>query len=236
MLLMGNTRRVRYTHRLAECGPLTSVQGMSRPLLLPFVADLDYGTGYTYGIRLDVNELGAVGLRALEVRAQGSAADVTGTTLRGIRINELVLDAMRVLADASREADEWGAPSAGGETTSITDPPAWIRERQALSLIEDAFPDLLVDDTGRLRASPEEVAEMRRHGPSSDFTASRVGALYRLASESGTAPVRFLADVLDIPQSTSSHWVKIARAAGVIAPTTRRPRAGQAHAGTHGDD
>lgn len=86
------------------------------------------------------------------------------------------------------------------------------------------FPPLYQKEDGTYYVEEGYTDRLRAAGPSSDETTRAVGWLYKFATKQGVPPVGFIQRTLAVPNATASHWVKLARQAGMVPASTRRPR------------
>lgn len=206
-------------------GPLQTLDGVG-VVPVPAVVDVDYRAGYVYRVRYDVGPGGTYGVRALTVSADGESADVSSTTLRGVRIAELEAHVMEYLRGASGDYTTFGrlVPQ------TITRWPAgavdkWFRE----ALRDTPWHSDPFTLTGELDTRDRE--RLRKLGPSDTLTSSLVAELYRFAESHREPPVDFIAAKVGLPKRTAMHWVKVARDRGALEPSRRRPRVGEAGRG-----
>jgi hypothetical protein len=213
---------------LDQCGPLRAVPGIPYEVPVPSVLDLDYRTGHPLRVRMDLGPGGGFGLRALTFTAAAEADDVSGQTLRAARISETVAHVHRYLRNAERDYRHLGVLTGTTLTVPKTWDPAQARRRR---LNATNVPGMVLTPAG-FKIDPKHREQLRRLGPSSVEVASTVATLYRTAAEAGRAPVDFVAQMLELPKRTASHWVKLAREAGALEVSTRR----SANRGHDGDD
>jgi hypothetical protein len=76
-------------------------------------------------------------------------------------------------------------------------------------------------------ASPLALSERAKGGGGpSDEDLRTVAALYQVAYATGQAPTRLVMNRLDLPRSTASRWVRMARDRGLLGPATPRKAGG----------
>lgn len=205
-----------------ECGPLSTVPGIPYPVPVPCVLDMDYRTGHLLRVRMDLGPGGAYGVRALTFTAADDAGDVSGQTLRSARLSDTIAHVLRYLRGAEKDYAHLG----GLASHRLTVPLPWDPEREKrMRLTTPHYPSMTLTPDG-LRIEPQYRERLRELGPSSDVVASTVATLYRTAAEAGRPPVEFVAQVLEIPKRTASHWVKLARQVGALEASTRGRRGG----------
>ena len=76
-------------------------------------------------------------------------------------------------------------------------------------------------------ASPLALSERAKGGGGpSDEDLRTVAALYQVAYATGQAPTKLVMNRLDLPRSTASRWVRMARDRGLLGPATPRKAGG----------
>jgi hypothetical protein len=76
-------------------------------------------------------------------------------------------------------------------------------------------------------ASPLALSERAKGGGGpSDEDLRTVAALYQVAYATGQAPTRLVMNRLELPRSTASRWVRLARERGLLGPATPRKAGG----------
>jgi hypothetical protein len=76
-------------------------------------------------------------------------------------------------------------------------------------------------------ASPLALSERARAGAGpSDEDLRTVAALYQVAYATGQAPTKLVMNRLELPRSTASRWVRMARERGLLGPATPRKAGG----------
>ena len=76
-------------------------------------------------------------------------------------------------------------------------------------------------------ASPLALSERAKGGGGpSDEDLRTVAALYQVAYATGQAPTKLVMNRLDLPRSTASRWVRMARERGLLGPATPRKAGG----------
>lgn len=94
---------------------------------------------------------------------------------------------------------------------------------EELQKLEDFPPLIESGDTYKIEDSGY-IEWLRSEGPGANDVQQVVRLMFLFAKSRKFAPIKFLSEVLGIPQSTASHWVKLTRESGVLPPATRRAR------------
>lgn len=192
------------------------------------ILDVD---GYDVTLALSGDAPDGYEVREVSIAATAGAPSITSSALRAVPVAKLARAAAAFLATPGEST--FGEPWGNIEMRTmigrqeVNDHAAF---RQALDLPEFAGLPALIWRDGRVTLRDKGLrVHYKRSGPSAAVTSDVVAGLYRLGEYLGAAPVRFVGDVLGLPGSTASHWVRLARQAGKLEPATRRRRADRLH-------
>jgi hypothetical protein len=208
------------SYRLAldadESGEPVAVEGWGTSAPDPAVIVVDDAIdGATVRLRLELRDWGLYRLMGVEVRSL-TERPVSAATLRGVKVAELSRFALRYIAESAKAGAFTPTTLTLLNMSDVTAPPAEWAER-------DYYPPLVPSKRGVV-AAPDWVQALRKQGPSSSVTTRSVAALYHLAEERGERPNQFLERTLGLNRSTASHWIKLAREAGTLEASVRKPR------------
>ena len=165
----------------------------------------------TTTLTLRVGRHGSLEVSEVTVRAADGQI-VTGAALRALRFGLLVDLAGRILIN-ERDVNDW-------YLVNEVPPKDVPLEKDPIF----AFLPELDQDSEEPRATQAWVDGLRALGPSHPHTMRSMAALQQAALAAGKAPVQYIADLTQMPPSTVSHWMKLARQAGIVAPSGRKPR------------
>lgn len=207
----------------SKSGPLAEVRPFGPRVPIPATVRFDDIAGCDVELRLDLEESGRLVPRAVSIEAREGSPAVTGTTLRELKVSELVRAAGRYLQGAEDYLTDFGTkPEDLGTMPPQTIPILSPDETTALN--EDLFLRTILSEGDELRAKQSFIDKLRKAGPSSEKTGNAIAHLYRLAERQGRPPNRFIEQLLALSPATASHWVKLARRNGYLEPSTRRTR------------
>ncbi|MGP9838033.1 hypothetical protein [Arthrobacter sp. 179] len=198
----------------AEIAPNTEVECDERGAIVHAAVVIRIDDGPCCTVAAVNDGRGGYFARSMAVEnADGSP--VTGTTLRSVRVSEMLqrvasyllhwAEKMRLEGISKPEPD-------GGRQHTLDDGDEWfLRQIGAAS--------------GNGPADADWISELRAAGPSSRKGMYAIAKLYRIAERRAVAPNKFIQEVLAMSPATASHWVKLTRAAGHLPPSARKPRA-----------
>jgi hypothetical protein len=201
-------------------GPVREVGWAPHPVPIPAVAEWTV-EGEDYRVRVTLDATAPDRLEVTSVTVTGEKEPVTSTTLRTVRLAEFTQATIRYLANQGY-ARQWLGSS---------------QRAESVPAVPVTLPSLIATSKG-LKLPVEWVAHLRELGPSDPEVARSVASLVGKASEMRQPPVRFITELTDLPTSTVSHWVQVARRLGYLPPSARKRRASAktSDAATHGDD
>jgi hypothetical protein len=205
----------------ARSGPPTQVDGWPGPVPNPAVLTVTRAPGGSFLVVTLEIVAGNVELNRLEVVLGHSREPITGSTLRSVKVTEVLRFAKRYLR---RGIKNEFAPARLAEFSDQD-----ILDAQKEWSEDDYLPRGVITREG-LEPDPEWLAEIKALGPSNERVARTVATLYRLgveaqrdSSETGGANA-FVARWLALSRSTASNWIKVSREVGALEPATRKPR------------
>lgn len=180
-----------------------------------------------YSFFVEVDQAGdSMEISELTIMRHGIAPAITSTTLREIPVTDFV-NVCRMSLSATGDKRTFGEPWGDWGTYSLLDEFDILRKMSLEQMRNGGlrhFPPLFQRGDKYVIEDDNFLTELRKQGPSSEQVQGTVRWLYIFAEMNDLAPVGFIAEVLRLPSSTASHWVKLARQAGALPPTTRRSR------------
>lgn len=198
----------------AEIAPNTEVECDERGAIVNAAVAIRIDDGPLCTVEAVGDGRGGYLARSLAVKnADGSP--VTGTTLRSVKVSEML---QRVTSYLLHGAEEM-------RTEGISEPLPATGKQHTLDDGDEWFLRQIGATSGNGPAGVEWISELRAAGPSSRKGMHAIAKLYRIAERRAVAPNKFIQEVLAMSPATASHWVKLTRAAGHLPPSTRKPRA-----------
>lgn len=237
LLVMTTSFHVRMLDESGE--PATVTNDVDAPLparfeVRPLLSSPGDEWGFDLFLTLDRVD-GELEITRLEVGRPVTGPNVTASTLREVDVSG-ALAACRIAwgtqVDTARNPG-WERPR--GEWIDVSVVREWDMIRGlGLDRLRDGkgtvgFPPLYESEDGNYYVPEGFTDHLRSVGPSSDETTQAVAWLYKFAVAYDMAPVTFIQRVLEVPNATASHWVKLARQAGKVPASTRRPRSDRRH-------
>ncbi|MHA7271607.1 hypothetical protein [Arthrobacter sp. HLT1-20] len=219
------------TAQSAPGGTFQFVSEIGRKVLAPVIVKARPDTrddmedfGRHYLLEFGVRPAGYFGLERLTIAADEGALAIGSADLRTVRLGELAGMALRFLSMPNVSWDH-------GESIEV----------KFFELTDEEFEDAYIQGganehdakylpalgmyEGKLDVRPEWRAELRALGPSHERVAKTVAAIYRDAERNGEPPNKAIENLLGLASSTASHWIKLSRQAGELAPARRKARA-----------
>lgn len=188
--------------------------------------------GRYYIMQFGVRAAGYFGLEQITIAADDESQSIGSADLRRVRLGALAGLALRFLSiqnvdwesGQSNEANFFELDSNDFEEAHL----AGGATAQDAKLLPR-----FVEVDGEITTPPEWRAELRKLGPSSPKVAQTVAAVYRRSERYGEPPNKGVEQLLGLAPSTASHWIKLARQAGALAPAKRKARAESRAHGNH---
>lgn len=176
---------------------------------------------------------GELEITRLDVGRAVTGPNVTASTLREVDVSGALAacrTACTTMVDTTRNPG-WEAPRGNWMNVSVIRDGDMIRQMGLDGLRKTkTFPPLCQREDGTYYVEDGYTDRLRAAGPSSDETTRAVGWLYKFAVAYELAPVAFIRDALGLSGPTTSRWVKLARQAGMVPASTRRPRSDRRNA------
>lgn len=162
--------------------------------------ELDHN-GYDVEVVLDMDSQRQLRARSVTVSSREGQASVDGTTLRKIKVGEIVQNAISNILNVDQDRIV-----SGGVTMTVKD-------------------GSLVLNPAALLAHPltlEEKEKLSEQGGKPNDSGLRdVATLFRAAQVSGIPPQRYIMDAFNLPRSTAGYWISQARKRGFLEPSSR---------------